>query len=126
MTSTAATRCARCESPLEHGDLRCPICAQAVPQSGERRERVEVDVLRCEGCGAAVEYDVKAQAPRCPFCGATTHVETIEDPMEKAGGYLPFTVDADDLSRVHGIDERISVDNVVQGIRAYALMMSIL
>lgn len=86
--------CSRCESPLEQGDLRCPICAQAVPGASSEREQVEIDVLRCEGCGAAVEYDVKARAPRCPFCGATTHVETIEDPMEKAEGYLPFTVDA--------------------------------
>ncbi len=40
--------------------------------------------------------------------------------------FLPFTVDDDELSRVHGIDERISVDNVRQGVRAYAMMMSIL
>ena len=88
----AGANCSRCESPLEQGDLRCPICAQAVPGIEVVREKVEIDVLRCEGCGAAVEYDVKAQAPRCPFCGATTHVETIEDPMEKAEAYLPFTV----------------------------------
>ena len=89
-----STACSRCESPLEQGDLRCPICARAVPGDSSEREQVEIEVLRCEGCGAAVEYDVKARAPRCPFCGATTHVETIEDPMEKAEGYLPFTVDA--------------------------------
>lgn len=40
--------------------------------------------------------------------------------------FLPFTVDDDELSRVHGIDERISVDNVVQGVRAYAILLSIL
>jgi hypothetical protein len=90
--SVAATPCPRCESPLERGDLRCAICAQAVPRPTERRETVEVEVQRCEGCGAAVEYDVKARAPRCPFCGATTRVETIEDPMESAEGFLPFTV----------------------------------
>ncbi len=91
-TMKTGANCSRCESPLEQGDLRCPICAQAVPGLEVVREKVEIDVLRCEGCGAAVEYDVKAQAPRCPFCGATTHVETIEDPMEKAEAYLPFTV----------------------------------
>jgi hypothetical protein len=93
MTSGMKRDCGRCESPLERGDLRCPICAQAVPGATDEREQLEIEVLRCEGCGAAVEYDVKAQAPRCPFCGATTHVETIEDPMEKAEGYLPFLVE---------------------------------
>ena len=89
---SSQARCTRCESPLEAGDLRCPICAQVVPGGEGQRTELAIEVLRCEGCGAAIEYDVKARAPRCPFCGATTRVETIEDPMEKAEGYLPFSV----------------------------------
>lgn len=40
--------------------------------------------------------------------------------------FLPFTMDADERSRIHGIDERISVANVEQGVRAYAYLMSLL
>ncbi|MBW2462877.1 MAG: M20/M25/M40 family metallo-hydrolase [Deltaproteobacteria bacterium] len=40
--------------------------------------------------------------------------------------FLPFTLNRDERSRIHGIDERISIENVEQGIRAYAYLMSLL
>jgi len=40
--------------------------------------------------------------------------------------FVPFTIDAGERGRIHGIDERISVDNIEQGTRAYALLMSLL
>ena len=55
---SALPNCSRCDSPLEQGDLRCPICAQAIPGAQDEREQLEIEILRCEGCGAAVEYDV--------------------------------------------------------------------
>jgi DNA-directed RNA polymerase subunit RPC12/RpoP len=92
VTSEAAA-CARCDSPLEGDDLRCPICSQAVPLE-ERADRPEptVEVLRCDGCGAAVSYSEKARAPKCAFCGSVLHLETTSDPMEQTGHFLPFTV----------------------------------
>lgn len=52
-----------------------------------------IELLRCEGCGAAVSYDVEAQAPKCSFCGSVMHVERPDDPVEEASVYLPFAVD---------------------------------
>jgi hypothetical protein len=90
---TAATRtCERCESPLERGDLRCAICSLAVGAEGAARDALEVEVLRCEGCGAAVDYDPEARAPRCAFCDSVLHLERIEDPVEQTELYLPFSV----------------------------------
>ena len=92
MTSVLAP-CARCESPLEQGDLRCAICGQAAPAAAESgRAELKVQVLRCDGCGAAVSYDPAVQAPRCAFCDSVMHVESVEDPMEQTELYLPFTV----------------------------------
>ncbi|WP_163868520.1 zinc ribbon domain-containing protein [Myxococcus eversor] len=86
--------CARCECELEADDLRCPICGLSTP-APERAvaTREQAKVVRCESCGAAVEYSVEAKAPRCDYCGAVTHVEMTVDPVDQAQGWLPFTVD---------------------------------
>ena len=77
------TLCERCETPLEPGDLRCSICGQAAPVIEEQQRRdVAVDILRCDGCGAAV-----------------MHVETQHDPLEQSEGFLPFTVDQETARR---------------------------
>ncbi len=101
--STVELHCNRCETPLESGDLRCAICGQAAPlQQDSPQEKVVVQVLRCTGCGAAVAYDPKRQAPSCSFCGEVMQVESIEDPMEQTQHYLPFTVSEDDARRALG------------------------
>jgi DNA-directed RNA polymerase subunit RPC12/RpoP len=75
--------CGRCDSPVEQDDLRCPICSQATPDTARAdRSEAKVEVLRCNGCGAAVSYSVKARAPKCAFCGSVMHLDTMSDPME--------------------------------------------
>jgi len=90
----AALRCERCESRIEPGDLRCPICNLTCPQT--RPEDVgdtAVEVLRCSGCGAAMTYDVRERAAACAFCGSVLEVEHPDDPLEEARQLVPFTVD---------------------------------
>ncbi len=87
------TDCSACGTPLESGDLRCAICGKAAPVRGKTLTATEVvKILRCTGCGAAVAYDPKKQAPSCSFCDSVVEIETLEDPMEQTGGYLNFTV----------------------------------
>jgi hypothetical protein len=85
--------CRRCESPVEIDDLRCPVCRHAAPDLA-RPDRAEtsVEILRCDACGASVSYDVRAQAPKCAFCGSRTRVEVPEDPIEQTELFVPFTV----------------------------------
>jgi hypothetical protein len=92
--TTAVDSCRRCSSPFENGDLRCAVCGHAAP-TAVRDDLAEatVEVLRCEGCGAAVAYSVTARAPQCAFCGSIVRLEVPEDPLEQAGLILPFTVD---------------------------------
>lgn len=86
--------CRRCRSPVEASDLRCAVCGLPTPdERAAAAVAAVVQVLRCESCGAAVSYDVKAQAPKCGFCGSVMHVETPEDPLEEARAYLPLRVD---------------------------------
>lgn len=94
-TETEEAICSGCETPLEHGDLRCSICGQAAPTDIAVRVTTEVTVLRCKGCGATLAYDPKRQAPGCAFCDSEVEIETIKDPMEQTEGYVPFTVSPD-------------------------------
>jgi acetylornithine deacetylase/succinyl-diaminopimelate desuccinylase-like protein len=41
----------------------------------------------------------------------------------QAYGFSPFILDAGEWRRVHGNDERVSVDNIVQGARIYTEML---
>jgi len=91
--------CERCESPIEQGDLRCAICGLCVSVEHEARDVLAIEVLRCDECGAVVEYDAEHRAPHCAFCDATMHLERIEDPVEQTELYLPFTVDGTEASR---------------------------
>lgn len=87
--------CARCHAAIEPGDLRCALCAMAVPGDathGHPQAQASAQVVRCEGCGAALAYDVEARAPKCAFCGSMMHIEGVEDPLEQAEAALPFKV----------------------------------
>jgi hypothetical protein len=86
--------CTRCHGQLEHGDLRCAVCALPVPAAAPAVERADrAKVLRCTDCNAAIAFSPAVQAPRCAFCGATMAIEQLVDPLEVAEARLPFTVD---------------------------------
>lgn len=85
--------CDRCHSPIEPGDLRCPICARPTPPTHQvGKVESKVTLLRCTGCGAAMTYDADLRSPACSFCGEALEVQTIIDPMEQTEVYLPMTV----------------------------------
>jgi hypothetical protein len=97
-----ALACARCESPIEGDDLRCPICHQALPAREETDQpEARVEVLRCGGCGAAVSYSEQARAPKCAFCGSVMRLETPSDPMEQTRHFLPFTVSREQATEAY-------------------------
>ncbi|MFY1827436.1 zinc ribbon domain-containing protein [Myxococcus fulvus] len=92
--AVSVTPCERCACELEVDDLRCPVCGLATPEPPRKQAVVErARVVRCDSCGASVEYSVEARAPRCDYCGAVTHVEMTVDPVEQAQGWLPFSVE---------------------------------
>jgi hypothetical protein len=88
------TACARCQTAIEDGDLRCSICAFPVPVATRAVDGpLYAQVLRCGECAAAVAFSAEAQAPRCGFCGATMAIEQPVDPIETARLRVPFSVE---------------------------------
>ena len=87
--------CTRCHGQLEHGDLRCAVCALPVPVVADPDRTTRAQVLRCSECNAAVAFSPAVQAPHCGFCGAMMAIEQLVDPLEVAEVRLPFTVDRD-------------------------------
>jgi hypothetical protein len=61
--------------------------------AGTDLEQTAAEVLRCDGCGAAISYSAEIRAPACAFCGSVLHIEVPEDPLEQTEFFLPFTVD---------------------------------
>ena len=84
MSTASLDPCTRCESPLEHGDLRCAVCGARAPAVlPDANRSVAVEILRCKGCAAAVTYSAELQAAHCAFCDAVLELERIEDPLEQ-------------------------------------------
>jgi hypothetical protein len=90
-----ASACERCTSPLEHGDLRCAVCALVVRTTPPVIDEARARILRCTSCGAAIAFDPRHQAPACAFCRAVMEVEHPVDPVEEARLVAPFEVDRD-------------------------------
>lgn len=84
-------RCARCQAQLEEGDLRCPVCGLATPESAAVPSAPR-QILRCTECNAAVAYSVQHQNPACGFCGAVMRVEEPVDPVERPEARVPMAV----------------------------------
>lgn len=98
MTAAVAfAACTRCGTPLEHGDLRCAVCALVRPPDPTHAapDGVRAKIVRCTECAAAVAFDPEVRAPRCAFCGAITRIEEPADPPEQAEGIVPFGVPRD-------------------------------
>lgn len=94
VVQAASANCQRCRAEVEYGDLRCAICGTQVPATGHGPvQSMQVEIMRCDGCGAAVSYDVEAKAPRCAFCASVMHIEKVEDPMEQTNWWGTLQVD---------------------------------
>ena len=93
MTKPPPLPCSRCFSAVEAGDLRCPVCYLAIPESeAAASTAVRVQALRCGSCGAAMEYQAALQTAACGFCGGALKREEIVDPEEQIEQRLPFKV----------------------------------
>lgn len=93
MSTAVVFDCTRCHGRLEHGDLRCAVCALPAPIAAPAERTTRAQVLRCTDCNAAVAFSALAQAPRCAFCGQEMAIEQLVDPLEVAEARIPFTVD---------------------------------
>lgn len=90
---TAEVLCHRCESELEAGDLRCPVCFTGRAADQPAPDVATVKVLRCTDCAAVMKYEPSQQAAVCPFCAAKLELETPTDPVEEAQAFVPFAFD---------------------------------
>lgn len=88
----SVSRCTRCRAEIERGDLCCAVCGLATPHDPNDLEHVQLTLVRCTGCNAAVRYDVEVEAAKCAFCGEQVAVEQVEDPPEQVQEVVPFDV----------------------------------
>jgi DNA-directed RNA polymerase subunit RPC12/RpoP len=114
--------CARCGAALQFSPgeqkLRCPFCAHeqdvaldaeakvaendlsemleriAARRRGEKPAAEGVHEVRCDACGANVQFRGALTATKCPYCAAPIHREGVHDAPERVpvDGVLPFQV----------------------------------
>ena len=89
--AAGARPCVRCQSRCEPEDIRCAVCGTAIPLARDQPTRPVVQILRCEDCGAALQYSAE-QGAKCAFCGSKLTLETPADPVEQAESAVPFVV----------------------------------
>lgn len=89
----AIASCGRCHAQVEHGDLRCAVCAWTVPHASSEVAAEAMKVFRCKGCGAAMAWSAEKKAVACAFCGEATALEQVDDPVEQTEAWVPFSVD---------------------------------
>jgi predicted RNA-binding Zn-ribbon protein involved in translation (DUF1610 family) len=91
---TGTLKCAHCgneepipenRGPIHELDLRA-VAAKAVPDS----DMEEVRFVRCESCGAEVEFDADVHAKECPFCASPMVTDTGVRRLIKPQAQLPF------------------------------------
>lgn len=95
---------------IQSQSLKCPYCETVVQidQSGEVKEydfshvfkleeqsewNADVEVIRCESCGAETVVDKHVTALHCSYCGSSHVLKTKQSAGIKPEGVLPFKID---------------------------------
>jgi len=90
-------RCTVCRCLLDEEDLFCPNCGTEAPFAAQRSVAQAGAMLstcnfQCEGCGASMSYDARAQSLRCPFCGSIRLKSQADKKTLSPQRVVPFRV----------------------------------
>jgi hypothetical protein len=89
----ATPTCSRCNSLVEPGDIRCPVCyLPTQPGQLPSPNPTPTPVLRCQSCNTALTPITQTTLPPCPFCQGTLTHHTSTTPHEEPSQFLLFTV----------------------------------
>lgn len=93
------TKCEVCGSLIDEEDLFCANCGTEAPKS-EDQDKAKEDASRlttfnfqCQGCGASMSYDARAQGLRCPFCGSGDMQQKRDEKSLAPRWVVPFETD---------------------------------
>jgi predicted RNA-binding Zn-ribbon protein involved in translation (DUF1610 family) len=89
-------KCGICGGRLDEEDLFCSECGTEAPQKEAKGSRpvqaLSTHNFVCEGCGASMSYDARAQALRCPFCGSENLKSEKDQNTLKPRWVVPFEI----------------------------------
>lgn len=94
--SDILTKCEICGGNLDEEDLFCSECGTEAPkrekQSAPLVQALSTHNFTCEGCGASMSYDARAQTLRCPFCGSEKLKQEEDQNTLKPRWVVPFAI----------------------------------
>jgi predicted RNA-binding Zn-ribbon protein involved in translation (DUF1610 family) len=98
---TNVLKCEHCGTDIQIEDS--PLTVQELDfdeylnKISDTIESQTVTTVRCEGCGAHVNFETNIVSDRCPFCGSILVVKNQETETQiKPGSVLPFGIDVND------------------------------
>jgi DNA-directed RNA polymerase subunit RPC12/RpoP len=97
--SDLLAKCEVCGSLVDEEDLFCANCGTEAPKSEDQDEarddttRLTTCNFQCQGCGASMSYDAKAQGLRCPFCGSGDMQKKQDEKALAPRRVVPFRLD---------------------------------
>ena len=99
-------KCDVCGSLVDEEDLFCANCGTEAPKT-EDQEKARDDTARlttcnfqCQGCGASMSYDAKAQGLRCPFCGSGDMQKKQDEKTLAPRRVVPFRLSRNEAEAV--------------------------
>ncbi len=95
--SDLLAKCNVCGALLDEEDLFCAECGTEAPLRANTQERLPTHLtthnFSCQGCGASMSYDARAQGLRCPFCGSEKMTPDADKSEIKPQLVVPFALD---------------------------------
>lgn len=96
MSAALLDRCEVCRALVDLDDLFCSNCGREVSDHRAVRPKqlkLKARNFECEGCGASMNYDAKAKALKCPFCGSNDLKDDGSKGILEPECVLPFVID---------------------------------
>lgn len=91
-------RCAHCgtEAPIPENRGPIPVLDLRKAASLPPAEMEETRIVRCDSCGAEIEFDADLHARECPFCASPVVTDTGIHRHIKPQAQLPFLITEDE------------------------------
>ena len=95
-------KCSVCRALLDEEDLFCANCGTESPAGAvsgpaqQKQTSLATHNFQCQGCGASMSYDARAQTLRCPFCGSERLEEQRDAKVLRPQSVIPFAIEQHD------------------------------
>lgn len=101
--ASQSLKCANCDTEVQITAENKRIKEHNLTRQAKREKKAESHekvIMRCEGCGAMVEFDETCTANECPYCGSNYVLADKQVKSLVPDGVLPFQIDKNKVGEI--------------------------